>query len=179
MASGRLIYPFLIELAPLDTLATQADPDGAGPLTSGYDDDFREPVMVSQGVADQTGTSARVEGTPIQVKAQIVPDQFEQLQAMISGQSPESNAFRVILHYKDLAALGLVDASGKPTINKSDRLTRILDLKGNLVETIPDPPGLYVHQIMSRGWGLGGSNPSRNLLFVDFQERAQSVASSG
>lgn len=179
MPRGRLVFPFLVELAPLDTLATQADPDGAGPLTSGYDDDFREPVMVSQGATDQVGTSARVEGTPIQIKAQIEPDQFEKLEAMISGQSPESNTFRVVMHYKDLETLGLVGADGRATINKSDRLTRILNLDGVLVETIPDPPGLYVHQIMSRGWGLGGSIPTRNLLFVDFQERSQSVATGG
>ena len=44
---GRLINPFLAELAQLDMAATAADPDGAGPLTSGYDSDFKETAMVA------------------------------------------------------------------------------------------------------------------------------------
>lgn len=124
------------------------------------------------------GASARKEGTAIQIKAQIEPEQFERMQAMLSGDSPDS-FFRVIMHYKDLRQQGLVDGQGRPTIKKNDRLIRILDLKGNLVETFPNPPGMYVRQVMSRGWGLGGSNPSRNLLFVDFEERAVSVLGAG
>ena len=46
---GRLIFPFLAELYRLDTRATATtDPDGAGPLTGGYDPDFKEPVLVDR-----------------------------------------------------------------------------------------------------------------------------------
>jgi hypothetical protein len=38
---GRLINPFLAEIAQLDTVATTADPDDVGPLVSGYDPDFK------------------------------------------------------------------------------------------------------------------------------------------
>lgn len=175
---GRLIFPFLIELAPLDTAATEStDPDGAGPLTSGYDALFRAPVKVLADSDDQVGVKARVEGALIQLPAQIEPDQMEQLAMLLSGESPESNRFRVVCHYNDLEDQGLVNADGTPAVRKRDRLTRILDLDGNLVETIPNPPGLYVEQVMSRGWGLGGAVPTRNLLFIDFADRAVSVAS--
>lgn len=175
---GRLIFPFLIELAPLDTAATEStDPDGAGPLTTGYDALFRAPVKVLADAGDQVGVRARVEGTLIQIPAQIEPDQFEQMNMMLSGESPTSNRFRVVCHYNDLEDQGLVNVDGTPTIKKRDRLVRILDLDGGLVETIPDSPGLYVEQVMSRGWGLGGSAPTRNLLFIDFADRAVSVAS--
>lgn len=175
---GRLIFPFLVELAPLDTAATEStDPDGAGPLTSGYDAMFRAPVKVLAESDDQVGVKARIEGALVQLPAQIEPDQMEQLAMMLSGESPSSNRFRVVCHYNDLEDAGLVNVDGTPAIRKRDRLTRILDLDGNLVETIPNPPGLFIEQVMSRGWGLGGAVPTRNLLFVDFTDRAVSVAS--
>ena len=46
---GRLIFPFLAELRRLDTAAmASTDPDGAGPLTGGFDPDFKEPVLVDR-----------------------------------------------------------------------------------------------------------------------------------
>lgn len=173
---GRLIFPFLVELAPLDTAATEStDPDGGGPLTSGYDELFRAPVKVLADGDDQTGVKARIESALIQLPAQIEPDQMNQLSMLLSGESPESNSFRVVFHYNDLEDQGLLHPDGTPTIKKRDRLTRILNMDGDLVETIANPPGLFVEQVMSRGWGLGGSSPTRNLLFVDFAERAVSA----
>ena len=52
---GRLINPFAAELAQLDTAATAADPDGPGPLTSGYDADFQETVLFHFGDLEQLG----------------------------------------------------------------------------------------------------------------------------
>jgi hypothetical protein len=43
---GRLVNAFLAEITRLDTVATAADPDGAGPLASGYDPDFKETVVL-------------------------------------------------------------------------------------------------------------------------------------
>ena len=46
---GRLIFSFLAELYRLDTVTTATDdPDGAGPLTGGYDPDFKESVLVDR-----------------------------------------------------------------------------------------------------------------------------------
>lgn len=163
---------------PLDTAASAADPDAGGPLTSGYDERFRTPVKVLADPADQVGVTNRVEGAAIQIPAQIEAEEQERLEMMLSGDSPDGR-FRIILHYKDLERLGLLDANNQPTIKKHDRLARILDKLGNEVEVIPNPPGLFVVQVMSRGWGLGGAVPSRNLVFVDFEDRDQSIRAGG
>ena len=174
---GRLVFPFLVELAQLDTAATEADPDGAGPLTSGYHEHFREPLMVLAAPTDQTGVSARVEATPIQFRAQIEPVQFERLEMMLGGDSPDSR-FAIIAHYRDLENLNLIDSvTGKPLIRKNDRLVRILNCDtGALIEAIPDPPGLFVRQVQSRGFGPGRT---RNILLIEFEEREQSVRAAG
>lgn len=173
-ARGRLIFPFVVELAQLDTAATAADPDGAGPLTSGYDEDFREPVTVLADPADQVGVSARVESGPIQFRAQIEPSMFERLEAMISGGSPKSR-FAIVAHFRELERDGLVGPDGAALIRKNDRLVRILTTKGALVRDIPDPPGLFVHQVQDRGFGPGGQ---RNLLLITFEERERSLRAS-
>jgi hypothetical protein len=81
---GRLINPFLAELARLDTAATAADPDGAGPLTSGYDPDFKETVVLP------AAGSARREQPPIRLQCQVEIGTFEALQQLASGASPNS-----------------------------------------------------------------------------------------
>lgn len=170
-ARGRLIFPFLVELAQLDTAATEADPDAGGALVSGYNEHFREPVKVLADPADQVGVSARQEST-IQVYAQIEPAMFEKLQAMLGGDSPESR-FAIVCHFRDLENAGLVDGTtGKPLIYKGDRLAAIYTTAGVLVETIPNPPGLFVHEVQSRGFGPGGA---RNLLLVNFEQRDTST----
>ena len=174
-ARGRLIFPFLVEIAQLDTAATAADPDAGGPLTSGYDPIFRAPVKVLAAPTDQLGADSRVESGPITVRAQIEPAQFEALEMMLSGDSPNSR-FAIVLHYRDLEAAGLVDpTTGRPLIRKRDRLVRILTTKGVPVETIPNPPGLFCTQVQSTGFGPGGS---RNLLLLVFEDREQSIRSA-
>jgi hypothetical protein len=171
MARGRLIFPFLVELYQLDTAATEADPDGAGPLASGYDDAFREPIQILESPDDQTGKSARVESAPILFLAQIEPIQFEKLNMMQGGDSP-SSLFSIVLHYADLERRGLVDATGHAMIRKGDRLARILNCDtGALIEEIQDPPGMYVHLLQSRSFGLG---TDRNILMIEFVSREQS-----
>jgi hypothetical protein len=171
MSRGRLIRPFVVELYQLDTAATSADPDGAGPLTSGYDPDFRTPIKVLEDPGDQVGKTTRTESGPIQIRAQIEPTMFERLEMMLSGSSPEFR-FAVVAHYKELETLGLVDSRGRPKIYPQDRLSRILTVRGDLVEEIPDPPGLYIREVQSRGYGLGYQ---RNLLLIHFETRDQSL----
>ena len=70
---GRLIFPFLAELHRLDTTGTATtDPDGAGPLTSGYDPDFKEPVGVDSN-DDGIGESVRIEHPPVRLPCQVAP----------------------------------------------------------------------------------------------------------
>jgi hypothetical protein len=175
MPRGRLIYPFTVELWQLDTAATEADPDGAGPLTSGYNEILREPVKVLGDPDDQGGESARVESGPLYVPAQIEPAMFERLNMMLSGESPVSR-FGIVLHYEYLERNSLLDGDGKPLIRKSDRLASISNyITGALIEEIPNPPGLFVHEVQSRSFGLG---TERNLVLISFEDRKKSVKSA-
>jgi hypothetical protein len=174
---GRLIWPMLAEIAQLDTSATAADPDGAGPLTSGYDDDFREPVIVPPSSGSERGTVVRAESTVI-LPVQVEPDMMEQLQMLATGRSPLS-LLRLVFHYRDLEAAGMVEAAtGRPLLRINDRLEAIRDFHTSaLIERIPNPPGLYATQVQSRSFGL--DSLKRNLLLVTFEERAVSERSVG
>jgi len=180
MPRGRLIFPMLVELYRLDTAATAADPDSGGVLASGYDETLREPVRLPVTTNKQPTKSARVEMAPITVRAQIEPDQFEKLDLLVTGQNPES-MFAITCHFRDLENAGLVDVNGEPMIKPADRLSRILRLNGNLVQAIANPPGLYVVEARSIGFGLSlsASGSYRNLLLVKFESRDQSIRGAG
>lgn len=169
-ARGRLIFPFVVELAQLDTAATGADVVVGGQPTPGYDPVFRTPLKVLEEPGDQVGVSTRVE-TLVQVRAQIEPAMFEMMEMMISGESPSSR-MAIVLHFRDLERANLVDSTGAAMIYKRDRLARILTTRGQLVREIPNPPGLYISQVQDSGFGPGGH---RNLLLVTFEERDQSM----
>lgn len=174
---GRLIFPFVVEIARLDTSSTEADPADADPdrpVDSGFDPIFREPRVLPDSANDTTGTTARQELPVVQIPAQIEAETFDRLQMLASGDSPEG-LFRIILHFKDLERLSLVRANGVAAFNPGDRLHRILHKRDlSLVQEIPDPPGLYARHLLPRGWGLSVINPKRNLLFIDFEARTQS-----
>lgn len=170
---GRLINPFVIELAQLDTAEMDLDPDGsAGPLTSGFDDDFREPVvLLREDVTDDTTGVALRKETLIRVPCQIEPRSFQQLQQLLAGASPNT-AIEVIFHFRDLEKLCLVDPdSGEALVRNNDRLCAIFGCQGELVQTIRNPPGLFATQVRPT-FGLGRS---RNLLIATFEEREQGV----
>lgn len=173
MPRGRLVFPFLIEIAPLDTAATAADPDGGGELESGYDPIFRAPKKILADPADQTGASGRVEGAVYTMPAQVEPEFFQRLEMLLAGDNPDG-MMRLVFHFRDLENAGRVDANGLATIRKGDRINRILTKRGELVQVIPNPPGLFVTEALPRGMGLSLGNPKRNLLLVTVQEREQS-----
>ena len=164
---GKLINPFLAELARLDTAATDEDPDGSGDHVSGYDDDFREPVRYSDGT--EAGVDARPEMAHIYVPCQVEPDAFDVLNMIASGDVPNAK-LKLTFHYAYLEQMGLVDvATGRPLIRKNDRLVAIRECSGALVETVPNPPGLFATEPQSRAFGLSGGK--RNLLVVTFEDR--------
>jgi hypothetical protein len=158
-----------VELAQLDTAATAADPDAGGPLTSGYDDDFGEVVVVPPVSGSARGDSARAE-TVVSLPAQIEPATAEELQMLATGRSPYS-LLRLVFHYHDLESAGLVEAAtGRPLLRVNDRLQAIRDYKTDaLIEEFPNPPGLFATQVQSRSFGL--ASLKRNLLLVTFQSR--------
>ncbi|MCG8668635.1 MAG: hypothetical protein MI867_04415 [Pseudomonadales bacterium] len=178
MPRGRLIFPFVVEIARIDTAGTAADPtdaDPARPADSGYDPIYREPIKAPTGPSDTVGVTARVELPVVQIPAQIEAEMFERLEMLLSGHSPQE-FFRVVLHFKDIERLGLTRPDGTAAFSIGDRLVRILHKKDlSLVQDIPDPPAMHAFQVMPRGWGLSPSNARRNLLFLDFRARDRST----
>lgn len=169
---GRLIDPFLVELAQLDTAATAEDPDDTGPLESGYDDDFKEPVVITDTGGDRV--SARKEKAAIKIPAQVELGYMntDVIRPVLGGDSPDTKTI-VVFHFADLERLGLVDAAtGEAMIRKGDRLVAIYRMNGTLVQTIRTPPGLYATSVAPSSFGIG---LDRNLLLVTFEEREQGV----
>jgi hypothetical protein len=177
MPRGRLVFPFLVELGLLDTDGTAADPDGAGELTSGYDDDFREPVMVASGSTSARGALARAE-TVLTFMAQVEDDTDDAVSMAASGNNP-TNTLGLVFHFRDLELAGAVQlASGDPIIKAPGaRLISISNPRtGVLIKRYDARPGYWATQAKSMGYGLG---PQRNLLLVIFQERDVSAPSTG
>ena len=169
MSRGRLIFPFLACIGQLDTVATEADPDGAGPLTSGYDPDFREPVRVPL-VGSQVGSAARRELDPIYVPIQIEDEAWEALSAMRTGDSPRT-LLRVVMHFADLERLGYVDSTtGDAKVpRKADRLISIHNYSTRALVQMMPGGGLFCTEAQPRSHGLGSLR--RNLLLVVFENR--------
>lgn len=166
---GKLINAFLAEIARLDTVATAGDPDGAGPITSGYDPDFKETVVLEDAGPRR---DARREMPPLLIPCQVEVAAFETLRQLASGNSPDSRV-TLVFHFRDLERMGLVDpASGDALLRVNDRLVAIRDLAGALVQAVRTPPGLYATEVQPQSFGLGRS---RNLLLVTFEERELGV----
>ena len=167
---GRLIFPFLAEVEPLDQAATATlDPDAGGPLVSGYDDVYREVRTVPS--EDQVGTDVTQYAPPFLIPAQFhtgaTPGQLMLLKQTVTG-NVASAMVQLLMLFDDLESLGLVDMqTGQALIKVGDRLKAVYDMDSNLIQLIPTPPGLYVVQALPI-FGLGGV---RNLLEVSFESR--------
>jgi hypothetical protein len=161
---GRLIQKFKAEIARLDTVATEA--------ASAYDSNFRTIKKVDSS-GDGVGAKDRREHTPFDiVPCQIGSRQFEALRQSLMGNDPDSEVV-VWFHFRHLQNLSLVDSTtGRPLINTGDRLVSIKDYwTEDTVLDILTPPGLYVQEATSAGWGINIARPKRNLLQVKFRER--------
>lgn len=168
---GRLYEPFLAEIFQLDVVATSADPDAAGKLTTGMDDDFKT-------VATYTDTQgkrreARKEKAPVLIPCQIEINSFDTLQMMPTGVDANARVV-LVMHYRTLEAMGLIDmGTGECAIRISDRLATIRDQCLNIVHVIRMPAGLYVTAVVP-SFGIG-TRP--DLLLVTFEERVQGTRS--
>jgi hypothetical protein len=166
---GKLLNPFVAEIAQLDTLATAGDPDGAGALTSGYDDDFRELVKVPPLTGQGPGAEERVEKT-VRVQCQVEVVTYDQLVQFFPGNSPQA-MLTLVLHFADLELAGMVDtATGEALLRVGDRLVAIYDTCGALVQQVREP--MFCTQVMPTSFGLGRA---RNLLLMTFQTRDQAA----
>jgi hypothetical protein len=173
---GRLIFPFYARIGRLDLAGTAADPDGAGPEPSGFDEDFRAPVRMPLA-GTQTGTSARKELPPLDLRCQVEDAAWEALQMMASGGSPRTE-MTIVFHFQELERLKLVDQATGDALapRKGDKLLSIHDKRKTLVQAIPEP-GLFCREAAPRSFGLGAG--ARNLLVCVFEAREQSVRRSG
>lgn len=164
-----MIFPFTVALAQLDTAETEEDPDGtSGPIVSGYDPIFREPIIVQDPDEPDsaTGITHRKERI-IRAPAQIETRAWDQLEQLFNGANLQA-AMELVFHYKDLEALKLLDDTGTAKIKINDRLCAIYDQDGNLVREIPEDTGLYATEVRDSGFGFGRR---RNLLIVTMQNR--------
>jgi len=174
---GRLIFPFVAELARLDLEGTAADPDGAGPMTTGFDDVLQAPLRVPDGTVD--GATAETYLSPIKLRCQVEDESWEQLRMMRTGDAPASDVI-LVFHFKDLELLGYVDATTGDALapRVGDKLVSIRRSPDDtLVQAVHDPPGLYCVEAQPRSYGLSGLR--RNLLACTFRDRPRSSPTAG
>ncbi|MHB1843383.1 MAG: hypothetical protein ACYCWW_00930 [Deltaproteobacteria bacterium] len=147
---GRLLFPFLAELAQLDRAASRFDPD------------FKEPLP--DGRAER----------PVTLPCQVEVAEFETLEEAFSGDLPKT-ALTLVFHFRDLERLGLIEPeTGEPRLRVGDRLAALRDRAGKLVQAIRMPPGLFIVELRPVTFGFG---LSRNLLLAVFHDREQGVRS--
>lgn len=168
---GRLIWPIYADIASLDTSATSSAP-GAGVVTSGYDPDFREPVIYDQG-ASLPDVSSRREILTTNVPCQVHSERgdYDNLVMMTSG-GVQSYALRLVFHYADLETLGFVDSNGESRFRINDRLVALFR-QGRELDRRYTTPELFVTQVHDRSFGLSGRR--RNLLMLTFENRQTSL----
>lgn len=165
---GRLIFPQIARIYPLDTAAMAAS---AAP--EGYDDIFREPrALPGEGGA----VVARTEGDPIDLPCQVEVPRFDAARAMAHG-IDMSTLLALVFHYGDLERLGLVeDDTGEAKIRIGDRLEGIYHARtGKLIRRLSQP--LFAIQVEDRSFGL--TSGERNLLVVTFADRSPGPAGGG
>ncbi len=167
---GRLIWPQMAELFPLDTEATAADPDGMGSATSGYHDIYREPILVP----DTAGASVRrIEGAPIYLQCQVEVPKYDAGQALPQGVEPSAE-LRLVFHFAELEAAGLVHGDdGAAKVPIGTRLGGFYHLRtGALIQAVT--ASMFATRTEPRSFGLSGL--TRNLLVVTFADRTRGEA---
>lgn len=176
---GRLINPFKARILRLDTVATAADPDGAGELTAGYDPIFREPVRLPAGEATPGSLDVRKEHPAILVPCQFEGDDAQGAQEMFGAGNNPRSLVRLVFHFADLERMGLVDpTSGEALLRVNDRFVSIhrFDTE-ELIQTINGDKGLYCVEARPVSFGLSGG--ARNLLICVFSDRDQTYTGGG
>ncbi len=164
---GRLIEKFDFEIARLDTGSTSEDPTGNGDtIDSGYDPDFGEPIVTTDSQGKRT--PARKELPAIRIPAQFETIDIEMFQQMANGSSPNTK-FNLIMHFRNLKKLGLVDATtGEALVRPRDRVIAVYMHRTNkLIQTFRTPPGIFVSQAAPQ-LQLG---QQRTLLIVTCEDR--------
>ena len=162
---GRLHHKFWAEFAQLDAIQTRADPDGAGPLTSGYDDDFDE-IMVFTTPAGQR-EEARVDQDSVFVPCNVQDTTWEALMQLMAGNSPDTKIV-IVTHRKDLERMNLINPlTGETLVRVNDRVLSFRDRCKNVLYQPRFP--FYVTQVMPT-WGIG---EKPDLVLFTCEDREQ------
>lgn len=155
---GRLIWPFLAEIEPIQTGDTEA--------LGNYDHDFREPTKDNSG--EDTTAFGQAYRLPVQFQTESTP--YELQAQKPTGDNPQT-VLHTLFHYQNLEDHGLLDSNGRPTIRLNDRLVAIYTMDGDLVRDFLDGTvglrGLFCAQVQDRSFGLSGGK--RNLLRVRWE----------
>lgn len=157
---GRILAPFLAELAQLDTQATTVNAV------------LQEPTVTYDPV-----TGARSGGRAeklVRVRCQVETGTFQAQGMTPTGDIPRSS-LTLVFHFEDLEAAGLIGPENRPMINVNDRLVRLLTEDGIEQQSFVRSP-VYVTEATPAGFGFGGF---ANLLVVRMGDRAQGVRGSG
>ena len=155
----------------LDVATTRAvDPPGAG--TTGYDEDFREPVVYDAGTVR---TDSRTELPAVRVPCQTEVLNEDRLRQAFSGAVPSSNLV-IVLHRRDLERQGLLDATTRePIIRVNDRVSTLerIGFPGRVVRQLgPGGAGLFVFEVRGASWGFGPEGHDLELLYLNDRPRA-------
>lgn len=175
MTRGRLIWRFLADIYALDSLATSLDPDDSGDLTSGYDPDFREPVLIppERTFGSPRGEDARQETLISKLPCQVEDENEELLQAMASGDSPGYH-INLIFFMEDIEQRGLLTEDGQAAVFRRSRLDALRNARTHaIVQRYSEPRAMYAQEVRPISWGLSGGE--RNLLFVRYEDREKSA----
>lgn len=148
---GRLHHKFYAEIAQLDAVHTRTDdPDGTGPLTSGFDDDFDE-IMVF--TSPTTGRQeARVDQAPVFVPCNVIDTSWEALLQLMAGNSPDTKIV-MVTHRRALEAMQLIrPETGESIIRVNDRVVSFRDKCQRMIYQPRTP--FYITQVQPT-FGIG------------------------
>jgi len=145
MSCGVCGDNFIAVFKGLDTASIAASP--------GYDDIAFEPKLELSGADDRIRTIARKE-IEYRIRVQVDSRSSDRLEQMRGGKQ-RNIIYELTAYRNNLIDAGYIDANGDPVIRTRARLEKIEDLDGNTVQTFPNPPGLYVFEVITDGWVSG------------------------
>jgi hypothetical protein len=135
---------------------------------SGFDDVFGGLKPVNDGT--QEGTTRRREQEPVVLVCQVDRNNWGS-RKMSPGGYEEQKKTVFTVERRRLASKGLINERGVPKINIGDRVSELLDMSGNLVESFDDPNGLWIHHVGRAGHGLKAwGNRTNRLYFLECSE---------
>ena len=142
---------------------------------SGYDSDFREPIVYDDalGVGSETERQAtRIEYPPVRIPCQVEPVRFERLYQRFPGDRPDSNIL-LVMHRMDLLRISMIDPdTNAPRITTNDRVSHLESFArpGVMTQKLKDP-GLYVFEVQPASFGFGPDGFDLHLVFLSQRER--------